>query len=78
MLKPPHYTADQMWSRPNVDDYMDQLRAAYKLVKDGGGRLEDMQMAARKTIEDKFNEKTITDNVIKTITNLAGAKLVNA
>jgi len=73
-----HYTADQMWSRPDVAHFMEKLNEAYQLVKTGGGRLEDMQMAARKTIQEKFNSKAVTDHVIKTIKDLSEKALANA
>ena len=67
----PGYTADQMWSRPNMEHYMECLQRAYKMVKDKSGQLEDMQEHARSTIQTKFNNDTITEDVIKTIRTLA-------
>ena len=69
------YSADQMWSRPDIGDFMKKLAAAYTLIQSKSGELDDMKAAARRTMEDKFHKDVIVKNITDTLTEIASTRL---
>lgn len=64
----PLYDAYQMWSSPDMKNYIKALREAYKGVKEKS--LQTIKVNARKTIESKFSIAVNTDHIANTIRNI--------
>jgi glycosyltransferase involved in cell wall biosynthesis len=76
--KAPGYAADQMWSRPNVDHFMECIRKAYNIAKHKSGDYEDISQAARSTAETKFHKDVTTQNLIDVLTEIQSGQPTGA
>lgn len=59
-----NYTADQMWSRPDVGDMMAKVREAYKRAKNKDQEWREIGRKARETVVNKYNKKVTTKKII--------------
>jgi len=64
----PLYDSYQMWSAPNMEEYINKLRLAYTSVKQGTHK--HLGVNARKTIIDKYGVKANTDYLANTIRDI--------
>jgi hypothetical protein len=76
--KAPFYTADQMWSRPDMEDYIKGLQRAYLMYKNKTGELKDMKAAARKTIIDQFSPDVVTKHLVEILKGIPAPQLQQA
>jgi hypothetical protein len=63
----PLYDSYQMWSRPNMESYINKLRESYSLIRLHKEKAQQMGYEARKTIDSKFNVKNNTDYLANSI-----------
>lgn len=64
----PHYDADQMWARPNMDSFIGKLRKARELVLEHrknpkGSLYSKLTAEAMKTVKDRFDPVVIADHL---------------
>ena len=61
----PLYHAYQLWSKPDMWDYINKLRTAYQMVK--SNKHKDMGLKARDTIEKLFSPENNTPLIVEEI-----------
>lgn len=71
----PQYQAYQLWSNPDIWDYISKLRLAYQMIKEK--KQDNICKAARKKVIELFSEETNTPRIAKLIENCLAKQAID-